>query len=328
MMAEQGEVTQEPKLETAAGPHLFDSSTSTKRMMWDVLLGLIPAALCALWYFRGFAVLQLAVALATALATEWAFCRLRGKKTTLMDGSVAITAVLLVMSLPPRLPIYATVIGTFVAVALGKMLFGGLGHNIFNPAMVGRAFLMACFPALMTQWALPVTVDATTKATPLAQSRFDQTVVEVGPLLTGDGVSGSIGETAAIPILVGGLFLLWRRSADWRLTVGMLASGALIALADQLFSDNEASLGVIGHLCSGGFMLGAFFIITDPVSTPVTIKGRWCFGIGVGVLTMIIRLFAGYPEGVMFAVLVGNACTPLLNRWTMPTPLGGKTRQS
>ncbi len=308
-------------LETAAAPHLVDRAVTTRRMMYDVLIGLVPAVLAAVWVFRQYAVAQVAVCLVTALLTEALLQRLRGRPATLADGSVAITAVILALSLPPRLPFYASVVGTFVAVALGKMAFGGLGCNVFNPAMVGRAFLMICFPALMTTWAQPFTVDATTAATPLAAAKFSHQIVALKSLAVG-GVSGSLGETSGLAIVVGGLWLLLRRSADWRLTAGMLATAAAVA-AVQAWLTDQPVLGVAGHLCAGGMLLGAFFIVTDPVTSPITRSGRWIFGCAVGLVTMVIRLFAGYPEGVMFAVLVCNAFVPLLNRWTIPRPVGG-----
>lgn len=314
------------RLEATSGPHLIESGVSTRRIMLDVLIGLVPVALAALWYFRLAAVLQIAVCLAVALATEWAVCRMRGRSSTLGDGSVAITALILAFSLPPHLPLGATALGAFIAVALGKMAFGGLGDNIFNPAMVGRAFLMVCFPVWMTRWAEPLTVHATTEATPLAAARFSDQLTPLEPLITGN-IPGCIGETSAAMILVGGLWLLWRRAADWRLTAGMLVGMAVLAGGERILSGSSASLGVAGHLTAGAAMFGAFFIVTDPVSSPLSKSGRWAFGLLVGALTMIIRLFAGYPEGVMFAVLLANAVTPLINRWTIPRPLGGTTRR-
>lgn len=325
-MAEREPISEQPRLQTAAGPHIIDASATTRRMMWDVLIGLAPATVAALWFYREHALIQVVVGLTTALASESVICRWRRQKTTLGDGSAAITGLLLALSLPPQLPLYATAVGTFVAVALGKMVFGGLGQNIFNPAMVGRAFLMVCFPAMMTLWAAPLTVHAITEATPLAAAKFSGEFVELAPLITG-AVSGSLGETSAIAIIIGGAWLLFRRAADWRLTVGMLAAGAVVALAEQTFGGTESSLGPLRHLSAGGFLLGAFFIVTDPVTSPITRSGRWIFGVAAGLLTMVIRLFAGYPEGVMFAVLVCNAFVPLLNRWTMPAPVGGKTAQ-
>lgn len=312
-------------LETAAGPHLLAPGASTRRMMLDVLIGLVPVLAGALWYFRLAAAAQLLVALVVALATEWVICRLRGRVSSLSDASVCITALLLACSLPPQLPLAATALGSFMAVALGKMAFGGLGQNLFNPAMVGRAFLMICFPASMTQWTEPLTVHATTQATPLAAARFAGEFTELPRLLAGN-VAGCVGETSAILITLGGLWLIVRRAADWRLTAGMLAGVVCVAVVEELVRGADQSLGWARHVSAGAVLLGAFFIVTDPVTSPLSKSGRWLFGILVGLLTMIIRLLAGYPEGVMFAVLVGNAVTPLLNRWTTPVPVGGHTR--
>lgn len=312
-------------LEASAGPHAIEPGIGTQKMMLDVLLGLAPATCAAFWVFRSVAALQVVAALATALTTEWALCRMRGRPATLTDGSVCITALILAFSLPPGLPAYATVSGTFVAVALGKMAFGGLGHNVFNPAMVGRAFLMLCFPVAMTSWSEPQIVDVLSGATPLAAAKFSQEYVELQPLLVGN-VAGSLGETSAVMLAIGGIWVLLRGAGDWRLTIGMLLGVAGVAGIEQIVRGSTESFGIARHLCAGGVLLGAFFIVTDPVTSPMTKKGRWAFGILVGVLTMIIRLFAGYPEGVMFAVLICNAVSPLLERWTAPIPVGGKTR--
>ncbi len=324
-MTQSQDADDKPLLAAATAPHLFDAGSTTRRMMLDVLLAVLPVVGASLWYFRGHAVRVTLLCVVVALLTEAVVCRMRNRKASLGDGSVLITAVLLAMSLPPELPSFAVCLGTFVAVALGKMAFGGLGQNLFNPAMVGRAFLMACFPAAMTQWTAPASiesVDAVSAATPLAEAKFSGEFSELGPLLTGN-ISGSLGETSAIAVAIGGLWLLIRRAGDWRLTVGMLLGASVGAIAEWLIRGSGASFGVLQHLCSGGVMLGAFFIVTDPVTTPLSTRGRWCFGLFVGVIVMVIRLFAGYPEGVMFAVLLGNAVTPLINQWTMPTPVGG-----
>lgn len=327
-MSEQQKTESTPgtlPMEASAGPHTIEPGVSTQRMMFDVLLGLAPATCAALWVFHLAAVVQILTAVATALITEWILCRLRGKPTSLTDGSVCITALILAFSLPPALPVYATVLGSFVAVALGRMAFGGLGHNIFNPAMVGRAFLMLCFPAAMTSWSAPDTIDVLSGATPLAAAKFSQEYSELQTLLTGN-VAGSLGETSVVLLAIGGIWLLARGAADWRLTIGMLLGVVTVAGIEQIVRLPVESFGIARHLCSGGVMLGAFFIVTDPVTSPLTKKGRWAFGLLAGVLTMIIRLFAGYPEGVMFAVLICNAVAPLLDRWTAPVPVGGKTR--
>ena len=312
-----------PPLETIAGPHIVHPGLSTRSMMRDVLIGLAAPVLAALYFFRTAALQQLAICLVCAWFTEMICCRMRGRKSTLSDGSVTVTALIFAMSLPPLLPWYATAIGMFTAVALGKMAFGGLGFNVFNPAMVGRAFLMLSFPIEMTSWAEPLTVHATTQATPLAAAKFSGQMTEVAPLFLGN-VSGSLGETSALALLVGGLWILWRRAADWRLTVGMLAGIAAIAFLQSLTSDSPHSPGVVRHLCAGSVLLAAFFIVTDPVTSPLTRNGRWIFGLLVGVFTMMIRWFGGYPEGVMFSVLLANAIVPLIDRATPTTPVGGK----
>ncbi len=312
--------------DASPAPHLLAARASTSRIMGDVLWALLPVMLAAFWFYRAAAVRTVAVALLVAIATEWTVGRLRGRPHALRDGSVLITALLLAFSLPPQLPVYATALGAFIAVALGKMAFGGLGQNIFNPAMVGRAFLMVCFPGVMTQWSTPIDVHATTQATPLAAAKFAGEYVAWQPLWTGQ-ISGCLGETSAVALLIGGSWLLWRRAADWRLTAGMLLGIAIPAFLEQVVRGPAPSFGWVRHCLAGGALLGAFFIVTDPVTSPLAKPARWTFGLLVGGLTMVIRWFAGYPEGVMFAVLLGNAVSPLLDRWFAPIPVGGKTRR-
>lgn len=314
-----------PELETTAGPSIVHPGLSTRSMMRDVLVGLAAPILAALYFFRLAALQQLAICLVCAWLTEWICCRLRGRQSTLRDGSVTVTALILALSLPPLLPGHITAIGTLVAVALGKMAFGGLGFNVFNPAMVGRAFLMLSFPIEMTRWAEPLTVHATTEATPLAAVKFSGQSTDLSRLFFGN-ISGSLGETSALALIIGGLWILWRRAADWRLTAGMVAGVAALALLQSLTFDPARSPGILRHLLSGGVLLGAFFIVTDPVTSPLTRSGRWIFGFVVGVFTLLIRWFGGYPEGVMFSVLLANAVVPLIDRATPTTPVGGKVR--
>ncbi|MCG3179453.1 MAG: Electron transport complex subunit RsxD [Phycisphaerae bacterium] len=308
-----------PLLETTTGPHLWERAFTTRRMMIDVLIGLLPVTAAAVWFFRAAAVCQIVTCVVAALAAEYVFTFARRKPFSLLDGSGLITGLILAFSLPPGLPPYMSAIGAIVAVALGKMIFGGLGYNIFNPAMVGRAFLMACFTAEMTTWAAPV--GATTGATPLAAGGASLLKLFEG------NVAGSLGETSAAMIILGGLWLLLRKAGDWRLTAGMLIGVALVAPVDHWARESGHSLTVLQHLLSGAVLLGAFFIVTDPVSSPLTKPGRWIFGLGVGMLTVVIRIFGNNPEGVMFAVLVMNAMTPLLNRWTQPRPVGGHAKK-
>jgi electron transport complex protein RnfD len=337
-------------LELATSPHFADKKRSSRRMMIDVLIGLAPAIVVAAFVFRWAVAWQVGTALAFALGTEAVFCTVRKKPFSLWDGSAIVTAVILAMTLPPNLPLYATAIGSVVAIALGKMVFGGLGMNLFNPAMVGRAFLMACFAQSMVTWQAPAVqgtahIHAVTQATPLAIAKMgvqDRAKAEAAgtvdqyelrqDFLAGKGRvftdmligvrSGSLGETSAIALLIGGIYLLVRGAAAWQIPVGMLGSMAAIAVIGRLISPDLVMYPHM-HLVAGGAMFGAFFIATDPVSSPLTVSGRWAFGIGVGLLTMLIRLLGNYPEGVMYAVLLMNAMTPAINRLTMPKPLGG-----
>jgi electron transport complex protein RnfD len=339
-----------PPLELATSPHFADRKQTSRRMMVDVLLALGPAIAVSAFVFRWAAAWQIGTALAFSLATEALFCVVRKKPLSLWDGSAVVTAVILAMSLPPSLPLYATAIGSVVAIGLGKMVFGGLGCNLFNPAMVGRAFLMACFSQAMVTWQVPAVpgvshIHAVTQATPLgiaklgvrdrakaeAAGQLDQYALRQAFLAAKKQVfldlllgirGGSLGETSALALLLGGLYLLARRTAAWQIPVGMLGAMAVISVIARLF---RPDLVMYPHMqiVAGGAMLGAFFIATDPVSSPVTIRGRWVFGMGVGTFTMVIRLLGNYPEGVMYSVLLMNALTPGINRLTMPRPLGG-----
>jgi Na+-translocating ferredoxin:NAD+ oxidoreductase subunit D len=339
--------TPRPTLEAAGAPHVFAPVASTQRIMWEVILGLLPLVVAAIWHFRLAAVVHLVTGVTVCLLTERLFCWIRGQRSSLRDGSVVITGMILALSVPPALPWLATALGSLVAVSLGKVVFGGLGSNIFNPAMVGRAFLMACFPAAMTTWIPPATmdvdvlsgatwaarledddtlaVDVTSGATPLAAAKYEGRETELWRLMWGM-IPGSVGETCGWAILLGGAWLLVRHTADWRLTSGMLLSVSALAAANAFWQGLSPGAEVARHLSSGALLFAAFFIVTDPVTSPLSRSGRWIFGAIVGALTMVIRLYSGYPEGVMFAILLGNALTPLLNQWTRPIPVGGHVR--
>jgi len=309
-------------------PHLADAST-TRRIMFEVVLAMLPMFVAAVWLFGARAAALTFSTTAGCLAAEAVANRIRGRsQASLTDGSAVVTGVILAFSLPPGLRLYQSFLGGAVAIGLGKMVFGGLGQNLFNPAMVGRAFLMVCFPVALTTWIEPGTlktigVDAVTQATPLAAAKFHS-----GPLpglrdLFLGNVGGCVGETSALAALLGGLYLVFRRVADWRQPVGMLGAATVFSSVAH-WAAPERFAGPLYHLTSGAMLFGAFFIATDYVGAPVTPRGRLVFGIGVGLLVMVIRLFGGYPEGVMYAVLLMNALTPLIERWSLPTPFGGK----
>jgi Na+-translocating ferredoxin:NAD+ oxidoreductase subunit D len=309
-------------LNVAASPHIAGWSQTTRRMMLDVLIALLPVVGVAVWVFEWYAVKQMAIGLMSAMGAEFVFTALRRRPVSLGDGSAAVTGLILGLSMPGPAPWYAGCIAGFVAIGIGKAVFGGLGFNLFNPAMVGRAFVMIAFAGVMGAGAYQLApgegvIDVMTSATPLALLKagaVDQ-LPPIWHLFIGD-VNGSLGETSHAACLLGGLYLCLRRTAAYEIPLAAFLTVGLIALL-------AGPAQVVPHLMGGAFLFGAFFIATDPVSSPVTPRGKWIFGAGFGAVVMLLRLFSGYPEGVMFAVLIMNGFTPLINRATIPVPLGG-----
>ncbi len=329
-------------------PHI-SKTLSTRSVMIDVVIGLVPAMAAAVYFFRIYAVVLITTCVVSALVTEW-LCNVICKKTnpaeSLGDFSAVVTGIILALSLPPKLPVWAGVIGSVFAIAIGKMVFGGLGANIFNPAMAGRTFLTACFGVLMTTWTVPATIDsamptiaadnkinATTQATPLAwskqaiktESRADAINKQFNAAFFGQ-TGGCLGETSALALLIGGLYLLIRRTINLHIPLAVLMSAFVFAAIAYLINP-DAYISPITHLTTGGLLLCAFFIATDPVTAPLSAKGMWIFGAIVGSLIMLIRIIGEYPEGVMYAVLLGNAVTPLIDRFCKLTPAGGKPNE-
>ncbi len=314
----------EPRLTVAPGPHIADRSLTTQRMMADVLLALLPLVAVAIAQFRQYALFQIAVATSAAVIAEWVFARMRGRPATLWDGSAAVTGLILALSLPATAPWYSGAVGAIVAIGVGKAMFGGLGQNLFNPAMVGRAFAMIAFPAALgaTAYVNPTLgLDALSGATPLTALKMSGNVTPVLPLVLGM-TNGAIGETSALASILGGLYLCARRTASWEIPAGSIAA-LLIATGLPALVRGVSGWSPLHDLCAGAFLYGAFFIATDPVTSPLTPNGKWIFGIGYGLLVLMIRRLSGYPEGVMFAVLIMNALVPLINRATIPVPVGG-----
>jgi electron transport complex protein RnfD len=313
-----------PTLHVAPGPHVVDDGATTRRMMLDVLVALLPVMAAALWIFRAHALLQVALAVASCLAAEALFGRWAGRDGSLDDLSAAVTGAILGLSLPWSAPWYVGVIAGFVAVGIGKTAFGGLGQNLFNPAMVGRAFVMVSFAGVMggaaytrAEAELPIL----TRATPLSAAKEAAGELPgLWPMLIGN-TNGSLGETSVLACLLGGTYLCWRRAAAWQTPVAVLAGAALAAGVANLV-DPETPLTVLHHLAGGALVFGAVFIATDPVTSPLTARGRWIFGCTLGLLVVFLRIFSNYPEGVVFAVLLMNAVVPLINRWTVPRPFG------
>jgi electron transport complex protein RnfD len=307
----------EQKFIVSSSPHQR-TGNDVQRIMFDVIIALIPAAVAAVIFFGIHAFLVMAIAVVAAMATEAACQKLMGRPVRIKDGSAAVTGLLFAMTVPPDLPLWTTVIGAAVAIGLGKQIFGGLGFNNFNPAHVGRAFLLASYPVLMTTWRWPTIgnegIDALTTATPLALWKLHGIATPLWKLLIGN-VGGSIGETSAIALILGGLYLFKKGVIDWRIPGSYIATVFILTLI--IPGQNP-----VFHLFAGGLMIGAIFMATDYVTSPVTKRGRIIFGIGCGILTVVIRLFGGYPEGVCYSILLMNAATPLIDRYTMPRRFG------
>ena len=322
-------------------PHLHAERT-VDQIMRNVVYAIVPVCVYGVYLFGLSAAAVLAVSTATCLATEHVICRISKRESSVGDYSAIITGMLLGLALPPGVPLWMAVVGGIIAVAPGKMLFGGLGFNVFNPALVGRAFLQAAFPAaimgytrpLLPQrfsefipsslaWPLmkaPALTDAYSGATPLMQQKFDHVGSELWPLFLGER-AGSIGETCAILILICGIYLIIRGMMDWRITTSMVLSAAVVSEAFHL-ADPASYPSPVFAVLSGGLMLGAVFMATDPVSSPVTPRGMWIYGAVMGLIAVLIRLLGGLAEGVMYAILLGNAISPLIDKLTQPRTYG------
>ncbi len=326
-------------LEIHSSPHIA-SGASVDVIMRNVVWALLPVAAFAVYSFGLAALLTLATAVLSCVATEHLLCRLSAAPTTVRDWSVTITGLLYGLTLPPALPLWMVACGGIIGVAMGKYLFGGLGYNAFNPALVGRAFLQAAFPAAMTSWTpafadgrftgLPASTltfpfavpayDAASGATPLALMKFEQQFTATGDLLLGL-TNGSAGETCALLILAGGVYLAARRMLNWRIPVSVLLSVALLsAVLHAVDATTYPPAGFM--LFSGGLMLGAVFMATDMVASPITHAGCVVYGVLIGVLVTVIRLWGGMPEGVMYAILLANAVSPHIDGLIQPRVFG------
>jgi Na+-translocating ferredoxin:NAD+ oxidoreductase subunit D len=310
-------------IHVAPSPHLSDTALTTQRMMIDVLIALAPVVAMSVYVFQWYAMHQIVICVASCMAAEALFTAMRGKALPLKDFSAVVTGIILAMSLPGTAPWYVGVIASFVAIGIGKVIFGGVGMNIFNPAMVGRAFVMIAFAAALGasgyEDALSK-VDAITQATPLTAFKQGGIVTPLMNLFWGT-TNGSLGETSALACIIGGLYLCIRRTASWEIPAAVIATTAVLGEI-QFLVNPAAGWTVLHHIFGGALLFGAFFIATDPVTSPLTPKGKFVFGAGVGAFIMLLRVFSGYPEGVMFAVLLMNGVTPLINRWTIPRPFG------
>jgi len=318
------------KLVVSSSPHLRTPETITSIMI-DVIIALFPVALASVLIFGYYALVTIVVGVLAAMVTE---AVLKMKTDIMSDGSAAVTGLLLALTLPPNAPLWIPAVGSACAILIAKHFFGGVGNNIFNPALVGRAILVMSWGTLMVGgsdfWPVPGVLnfsrnvagaDVETAATPL-----EAEIVAMGTgwqeLLVGN-VTGSLGETSAIAILIGAFWLFYKGHIDWRIPGGYIGTVFILGmlLGDGFYMDSVLMTGVF-HVLAGGVMLGAFFMATDMVTSPVTPLGRLLFGVGCGVITMIIRLYGAYPEGVTFAILLMNAVTPIIDRYTVPKKFG------
>ena len=337
-------------LHISASPHLRDN-LSVPKIMYSVILSLVPAGAWSVYIFGLKALWIILIAVLSAMATEWICQTIMKRPVTLFDGSAILTGLLLAYNLPAGVPLWIPLVGAFVSIFIGKQIFGGLGFNPMNPALIGRAFLMASWPVHMTVFqTFPrgmqslSGIDSMTGATPLAvfkqmreilihRSEFlpeqvtqaTESLYQLNhaywQLLFGN-IGGCIGEVSALLILIGACFLLYRRIIGWKIPLSYIGT---VAILTTIFGGVDGLLTGNGlfHILSGGLFLGAFYMATDMVTSPVTFAGRLWFGIGCGVLTVIIRLWGGYPEGVSYSILLMNLVTPLLDRITRPKVFGG-----
>jgi len=297
-------------LVVSSSPHIRSEET-VQRIMIDVIIALLPATAASVYFFGMRALAITLTGIIAAVAAEAAIQKIRNKPVTINDGSAVITGLLLALTLSPAMPLWMVAVGAVVAIGIGKQVYGGLGSNPFNPALVGRAFLVVTFPVHMTTWVSPV--DGVTSATPLGLLKMEGIKTGYMELFIGN-VGGSLGETSALLLILGGLYLLYRGIIDWRIPAFYLGTVAVMTMVlggDPIF-----------HLFSGGLMLGAFFMATDMVTTPVTKMGKIIFGVGAGILVVIIRLYGGYPEGVLFSILLMNTFTPIIEKYTRPKIYG------
>ena len=316
------------KLFVSPSPHV-QSTQSTASIMRDVVIALLPALVVSVVVFGLNVLTVTALSVASCVLFEYLIQKFVVKGAcTISNWSAVVTGVLLAFNLPATIPWWIVIIGALVAIVVGKMTFGGLGKNPFNPALVGRVFLLIAYPVQMTSFPAVEGLDALSGATPLAAVKFgaEAGVVPVQNLLLGN-MPGSLGEVAAVALLVGFAYLLWRKVITWHIPVTVLGTMAVFAFVVALSRGGDAALlwqFPLFHVLAGGAMLGSIFMATDYATSPMTVKGQVIFAGGIGVITMLIRLWGAYPEGMSFAILIMNACVPLINKYVKPTRFGVK----
>jgi electron transport complex protein RnfD len=315
------ELKNNPELVVNCSPHI-EIDDHIVRRMWATFFVLIPAGIAGVYFFGINSLYLILTSIITALITELICQKLQGRKITILDGSAMITGLLLAYNLPPGAPLWIAAMGTIFAVAIGKHIFGGLGFNIFNPALIGRAFLMASWPKYMTTWTNTWwQVDAVTTATPLGiiKEKLSYSLPSYWDLFIGNR-GGCIGEVCVAALLIGGIYLIIKNYISWQIPFSFIAT---LGVFSWLFSNEGFLKGdFLFSILAGGVVLGAFFMATDYVTAPLTKKGKVIFGVGCGLLTFLIRRWGGYPEGVSYAILMMNAASPIIDRFSRPKKYG------
>lgn len=304
-----------PMLTLSSSPHIR-ANESVQTIMRDVLIALLPAALAGIYFFKMRAALVMIVAVVAAVLSEYLWQRLTHKNITVGDLSAVVTGLLLAFNVPPTMPLWMVAVGTVFAVLIVKQLFGGIGQNIVNPALAGRAFLLASWPIAMTTW----TLDGVTTATPLAILKAGEgTLPTLSQAFIGN-IGGCIGETSALALLIGFVYLLYRKVISWEIPVVYIGT---VAILTTVIGRNGFMTGNgLYEIFTGGLMLGAIFMATDYTTTPMTKKGQVIFALGCGIIATIIRTIGGYPEGVSYSILIMNLCVPLIDKFATPRTFG------
>lgn len=311
-------------LTVAPSPHIHGAD-SVKRNMYGVVIALLPALAASVWFFGISALTVVLTSVVSCILIEFLIQKFILKTpTTITDGSAAVTGLILAFNLPSNIPLWIIVVGALVSIGIGKMTFGGLGQNIANPAILGRVFLLVSFPAQMTSWPLPSNADGATGATPLGLLKEGGSAaianLQSSGLLFGN-IGGSLGEVSALCLIIGGLFLLCAKIITWHIPVSILCTVAIFS--GILYGiDPETYASPLFHILTGGMLLGAIFMATDYATSPMSPKGMIVYGIGIGLITMLIRTFGAYPEGMSFAILIMNIVTPLINTYCKPKRFG------
>ena len=308
-------------------PHVR-SKESIQSIMRDVIIALVPATAAGIYYFGISALILIIAAIASSVIFEALCQKIMKKPVTVSDLSAVVTGLLLAMNLPAAAPVWVAIVGSAFAIIFGKQLFGGLGQNFINPALAGRAFLLASYPTEMTTWSVPnglEVADAATYATPLAQLKAGYLDANLVDLMLGK-CGGTIGETCAIALIIGGVYLLYKHVISWKIPVIYIAT---VAILFAVVGRHGVRMP-LQEIMAGGVMLGGIFMATDYASSPVTPKGQIIFAVGAGLITYLIRTFGGYPEGVSYSILIMNCCVPLIERFTEPTIFGAlpKTKEA